>query len=276
MSELPRALGLLAEPPGPETARVAELLDLPAVPEGWQYSALFLEQLYPYASVYLDASGMMGGEARDLIAGFWRALGDSPGPEPDHLSALLGAYAMLTDFELAESEGARQEALRGAREAFLWDHLLSWLPAWLFKIESIAPPAYRAWGRILGEWLETEAATLGPRRALPAHFGVALPMAENPDDADTFLTQVLAPARTGFIITPTDLSAIADDAGLVLRAGERRYGLRNLLGQDANLTFRGLADLADRQPVWPGPIGDHWRARARRTAALLRRLTDEV
>ena len=36
---------------------------------------------------------MLGGEARDRIAGFWRALGLVPPPEPDHLAVMLGLYA---------------------------------------------------------------------------------------------------------------------------------------------------------------------------------------
>ena len=39
----------------------------------------------------------MGGLARERIAGFWNAVGLTPPPEPDHLAALLGLYASLTE-----------------------------------------------------------------------------------------------------------------------------------------------------------------------------------
>ena len=54
-----------------------------------RHTDLFVFQLQPYASVYLGAEGMLGGEARDRIAGFWRALGASPPSEPDHLATML-------------------------------------------------------------------------------------------------------------------------------------------------------------------------------------------
>ena len=68
--EVFRALASLVEPSGPESQRLADLLELGPLPDGPQLSELFLFQLYPYASVYLGAEGMMGGEARDRIAGY--------------------------------------------------------------------------------------------------------------------------------------------------------------------------------------------------------------
>ena len=92
--ELFRALAVLAEPPRAETAHLAVALELGAVPEASEYTDLFVFQLYPYASVYLGAEGMLGGEARDRIAGFWRALGQVPPAEPDHL-AVMNASSSL-------------------------------------------------------------------------------------------------------------------------------------------------------------------------------------
>ncbi|HEX8421973.1 MAG TPA: hypothetical protein VF634_01095, partial [Pyrinomonadaceae bacterium] len=60
--ELFRALAVLAEPPVPESARVADALALGALPEASEYTEVFVFQLYPYASVYLGAEGMLGGE----------------------------------------------------------------------------------------------------------------------------------------------------------------------------------------------------------------------
>ena len=72
--ELLRVLAVLAEPPSPEYARVAEAAGLGPAPTASEHGDVFLFQLYPYASVHVGAEGMMGGEARDRLAGFWRAL----------------------------------------------------------------------------------------------------------------------------------------------------------------------------------------------------------
>ena len=92
--ELFRALAVFAEPPTVKAARVAEAPELGELPTADEYTEVFVFQLYPYASVYLGAEGMIGGEARDRVAGFWRALGQMPPAEPDHLSVML---ALLRD-----------------------------------------------------------------------------------------------------------------------------------------------------------------------------------
>ena len=85
----------------------------------------------------------MGGEARDRVAGFWRALGETPPAEPDHLSVLLSLYAQLSELESAAT-GSQVQAWQRARAALLWEHLLSWQGPWLLKLEAVAPaPALR-------------------------------------------------------------------------------------------------------------------------------------
>ena len=59
--ELFRALAIFAEPPTVKSARVAEALELGEVPGADEYTEAFIFQLYPYASVYLGAEGMIGG-----------------------------------------------------------------------------------------------------------------------------------------------------------------------------------------------------------------------
>src|SRR5919206_4462992 len=114
--ELFRALAVLVEPPDrPGAERVAEALGLGALPEASAYTDTFVFRLYPYASVYLGAEGMLGGEARDRVAGFLAALGQAVPPEPDHLALMLGAYASLAEAEEAERDARRREPLRGAR-----------------------------------------------------------------------------------------------------------------------------------------------------------------
>ena len=80
--ELLRSLARLAEPPGSDCKRLAEILELGASPKASEHTELFVHQLYPYASIYLGTEGQLGGEARDRIAGLWRILGQSSPTEP--------------------------------------------------------------------------------------------------------------------------------------------------------------------------------------------------
>ncbi len=280
MTELLRALAVLCEAPVRATAAVTNALGL-TLPTPDEYTDAFLFQLYPYASVYLGAEGMIGGEARDRIAGFWRALHLTPPADPDHLAALLGLYVSLGEREASEPAGtARRILVRQARKALLWEHLLSWLPAYLDHMEVLAATSYRRWAGLLRQALAAEAADLGPPDQMPRHLEEA-PLLPDPriEGADPFLAGLLAPVRTGFILVRTDLARAARDLGLGLRLAERSYTLRALLGQDREATLAWLAGEALRatgahrleHPF--APVTGFWRERAAAGAALLEDLS---
>ena len=279
--ELFRALAALVEPPTDSgAAQVAEALGLGQPPEASEHTELFAFQLYPYASVYLGAEGMMGGEARDRVAGFLAALGLVPPAEPDHLSVMLAIYARLCELGEGEADPARRDGWRRARRAFLWEHLLSWLPAYLDKLRGLAPPFYAHWGALLEEALLEEARAAGPPTTLSLHLREPLNLID-PRAAgyEAFLSSLLAPARAGLIITRADLSRAARALGLGTRVGERRFMLRALFGQDARATLGWLAREADdwgvrhrRHEDVFGPAARVWRGRAEAAAALCREL----
>src|ERR1044071_8776776 len=226
--ELFRALAVLVEPPGrPGAARVAEALGLGAVPEASAYTDVFVFQLYPYASVYVGAEGMLGGEARDRVAGFLAALGHGVPAEPDHLALLLGAYARLCEAERDEEEGRRRGRVRGARRALLWEHLLSWLPVYLDKVGRVAPPFYRRWAETLRAALDAEGQELGTQTELPLHLREAPALADpRESSSEEFLKSLLAPARSGLVLVREDLARAARDLRTGVRAGERLFAPR--------------------------------------------------
>ena len=231
--ELFRALALFAEPPREESGRVAEALSLGALPSESEYTQTFLFQLYPFASVYLGAEGMMGGEARDRVAGFWRALNLVPPSEPDHLSVMLALYAQLSEHEAKAVEAVHGERWRSARKAFLWEHLLSWLPVYLHKLEEIATPFYRKWGDTLKEALVEEIEEVGYPLQLPLHLRESTGLVDPREHGtEEFLQSLLASARSGMIITRFDLIRAGRKLGLGLRLGERKFILQSLFNQN--------------------------------------------
>lgn len=268
--ELFRALAVVCEDATPAHAGIARAVGLqPGSPA--EHTETFILELPPYASVHLGSEGMLGGEAGDRVAGFWRAVGLTPPSEPDHLAALLGLYAALT--ESAET--------RHARQALLWEHLLPWVPAYLVKLVAIAPASYAAWGRVLAAALRAEASTAQPYTGLPLHLREAPPPVDLEEGLDEFLAGLLAPVRSGMIITRTDLAMAANALGLGLRQGERRFALRALLTQDAPATLRWLADLAEtwieeheHSEPWLADISRFWRSRTEMTALRLRQAAE--
>lgn len=281
-AEAIRALATIAEPPRAETALLSRLLDVGDLPATSEYTDVFVLQLPPYASVYLGNEGMLGGEARDRVAGFWRALGLVPPAEPDHLAALLGLYAELADTEDGAPDEGLRRARRGARHALLWEHLLSWLPVYLAAVGNLGHASYRRWALLLAEVLTAEAEVVGPPVAVSSHLREARPPADpRGEGLEAWLTSVLAPVRGGIILARADLARAGRELELGVRLGERRFMLRSLLGQDAPAALRWVAGEAERwisrhRAGWEAgsTVASFWADQARATAALCHELED--
>jgi hypothetical protein len=275
-ADLLRGLGALCERPGPETARLTAALDLPAQADPADEVATFLFDAYPFASVYLGDEGMLGGEARDRIAGFWRALGLVPPADPDHLAALLGLLASLADLEEAEDDPAKRLLRREARRALLWEHLAPWTGPFLAAVERVGTDHQVAWAGAVRAALAAETDELGRPDLLPVALRAAAPP---PSDAAGVLAAATAPARTGIVLTRTDVVRGARALGVGIRMGERAYALRAMADQDLRATLAWLGEEAARQAADHGREADGdavagwWRARADHTA---RTITEEV
>lgn len=269
--ELLRALAALGAPPGPELAPVAAALELGELPAARDHTDLFTFQLYPYASVYLGPEGMLGGEARDRVAGFWRVLRLVPPSEADHLSALLGLFVWLAEEEVAGSRAARK-----ARGALAWEHLLPWLPPYLVRVAELSPGFYAAWARLLQEALAASCVDLAVPSQLPLHLRAAPSLPDPRQEGWGALTDaLLSPVRSGLILTRQDLADCARETGSGGRMGGRRFMLSSLLTQDQTATLRWLASEArlwvGRHRVCGAPpgIAGFWESRAHASAALL-------
>ncbi len=281
--EIFRALAIFAEPPTVKAERVAEVLGLGELPGADEYTEAFIFHLYPYASVYLGAEGMIGGEARDRVAGFWRALGQMPPAEPDHLAVMLAFYARLAELEEEAADDVRRESWRGARRAYLWEHLLSWLPVYLTKLTSAASRFYGEWGMMLSRALMSEALMVGDQEHLPLALREALGLVDprsGERTTDEFLQSLVTPVRSGMILARADLTRAARELQLSLRQGERKFVLKALFAQDANGVFDWLIAEA---AVWMrhhqgsrggmlGQIAQAWEQKTERAAALLKEL----
>ncbi len=273
--ELWRALGAICDQAAPHPLLPAALGLPPADPAA--HTELFVLQLVPYASAYLSADGMLGGEPADRVAGLWRVLGMVPPAEPDHLASLLGLYGGLVDAgadpALGEAAGA---VLVRARASVLWEHLLPWAPAYLCRVAELGGAAHQRWAALLWRALQAEVTAVAAPPEPPPAVREAPPALGAEPDPRRVLAGVLAPGRSGVILTRADLARGAATLGLGLRLGERRYALQALLDQDPVATIgwlaaeagRFAARLARSGRARPAP-GRFWVARARATQARL-------
>ncbi|MEM7414711.1 MAG: molecular chaperone TorD family protein [Gemmatimonadota bacterium] len=282
--ELLRSLAVFAEAPTRQHGTLSEALGFESAPSPASYADVFSFQLYPYASVYSGPEGMMGGEARDRVAGLWRALGHDVPTEPDHLAAMLGLYAELSAAS-GTMPGPEAALVDEGRRTLLSEHLAPWLFVWLERAGEIAPSPYRAWAETLHQLLRAEVRRLGVGDVPPSHALRSCPGLSDPRDAGSaaFVADLLAYARTGVLVTRADLATIAHRLDLGLRAGERRYALEHLLAQDAPAVLGALAEAAEsaasahraRAP-WLPQLANHFGERAEATHELLRSLEREA
>jgi TorA maturation chaperone TorD len=276
--ELLRALGAMADHPADARA-ASEALGLPS-PDRAEHTEVFVLNCPPYAAVYLGPDGSLGGAAADRAAGFWRALGLTPPAEPDHLAALLGLYASLGEAAAGARRAATRDALARARTALLAEHLWPWLPGYLDAVAALATGALPAWAALARRALIAERAAAPGQPPGAARLPLALRAAPPPPRPGRPLSDLLsclvAPARSGMILTRTGLAQGAVQAGVGHRIGERRFALRAMLEQDAPATLGWLSREADSWAArhagrTPRDASTQWWSRrAARTARVLR------
>jgi hypothetical protein len=156
--------------------------------------------------------------------------------------------------------------------ALFWEHVASWMPPYLATVRRIGAAFHVAWAELAATVLAELAAELGPPARLPLALRAAPAFPAAPADLDELLATLLAPVRTGFVIVRDDLERAAADLGLGLRAGERRFALRGLLGQDPSGVLGWLAAEARSQAASFAtlpPITGWWTARAHVGASWL-------
>jgi hypothetical protein len=238
-----RALAAVVDSPQAGTPALVAALDLGRAPSAAELTDVFSFQVYPYASVHRGGEGMLGGDARDRVAGFLRALDVTPPAEPDHLVTLLHAYADLAD--LADEGSARAAHARGV---LLHEHLGSWVGRFLTRVGELAPPPLVRWAELLTATLADELEVVGaPPRLPPALVEAGGPPDPDEGTAAEWVAAILAPVRSGMVLARADLARAARELELGSRVGERAFVLRSLLDQDGAAVLGWLAAEARRQ-----------------------------
>ncbi|MGH9063487.1 MAG: hypothetical protein ACRD0L_05870, partial [Acidimicrobiales bacterium] len=196
-------------------------------------------------------------------------------------------------------EGPWGEGLDRARRALLWEHLLSWVPGFLSAVEDVSVAVgsgfYRGWAALAADALRAEAAALwgggeeprplalpagsraGPAPPrLPLALRAAPPPLDGDEDLDGLIGALLAPARSGLVLTRARVGAIGAMVGTGARQGERRFALEAMIRAEPGATLEALCaeagTWAGRHRSWAheaGEVAGWWAGRAEGTAAAL-------
>jgi TorA maturation chaperone TorD len=139
---------------------------------------LFGLNVFPYESVFLDPSGLLGGRVSAQVAARYDADGYRPAADvaPDHVGHQLGLLAHLAAAEADAWEDGRAQIaqeMQQRQQSFLAGHLARWLPPLLAALEAQDDAFYRAtaaltW-ELAGDHTREEPASwsLPPRRGSP-------------------------------------------------------------------------------------------------------------
>lgn len=277
--ELLRALGAAVLTPPPGNAGPCQALGLP-VQTGAQHTQVFVLSAPPHAAIHLGPEGKLGGEGLDRISGFWRALGLQAPEDADHLGALLLLYAELGEAENGAVTDKVASQMSRARIALLHEHVWSWAPGYLTAVSGLGVAAIAAWAELVEQALRRELVAVRPAESLSLALREAPPGLDPADSFDETLDALVAPVRSGMILTYPDLERAAAAVGVGVRRGERRYALKAMFEQDAVGTLHHLAAHAAR---WSEVHAAHagraphdpcswWSARATTTSTVLAEL----
>ena len=249
----------------------------PMSPE--EHTAVFVLNLPPHASVYLGPEGQLGGEAADRVAGFWRALRLGPPGDPDHLTSLLALYAHLSAAADDQSVRATTRSTMGRMaHSLLWEHLWPWVPAYSRAVESLGVEPLARWASLLRATLahELPCAADAVGEQLPLALREAPAPVDESGDVREALDALVAPIRSGIILTRTGLARASATIGVGYRIGERRFALKAMLEQEPVATVAWLGREAERWSAAHAHDGSDlvsrwWATRAKDTAHALTR-----
>lgn len=289
-------------------ATVPELARHATLAASRRYTHVLVLNAYPFASVYLDPGGGIGGERAGFVRDVLETLGlrVDDGVAADHVAVSFAALTALLEREARGAEPVATERARHAQRTLLAEHLLPWAPHFLDAVERVDHALFGAAAAFARRLLVGHARSLFPAGEPLADAsrdaagragggaatsgGQAVPRAaahrgDRPATAgragSDLLTELASPARCGFFLSRADITAIAAGVGLAVRFGGRRFMLESVAQAAAQ---RGDGDAlraaltrfaADRRAVLDGwaaalpALAPLWRdARASLDAAV--------
>jgi len=278
---------------------------------GADYQSLFGFNLFPYESIFLDPSGLLGGAMTERVTNDYREAGFAlhQAERADHIGNELAFLAFLSGAEAdAWEDNLVPIALRMRQMArdFLQTHLLRWLPPLIIALQR-QPHAFYA--RLADLTLEIVTSHLSVPPSNLADMTLLTPSSDNAAQIKPTIPSFLPPApalftdeKTGlkeianYLITPPmsgiylsrdDIVQLGRQQRLPRGFGKRQQILLNLLRiasqYDEWLTL--LSSFQEQLEAWQaayinyhithphlGPFADVWLARTRHTSELLQQM----
>lgn len=262
---------------------------------------LFGFNVFPYESIFLDDSGLLGGRMAEAVLSSYDHFAfeaEAADYAPDHIGQELAALAFLC---LAEAEasangaGERVAALRSHQITFLQNHLLRWLPPFVLAVKEQGNDFFAAVAELTMALLYDHYQSLSSETGLsPGEWALPEPPYLLGDDG-TGLKEIAAyfsmPAYSGIFLGRDNVGRLARRLELPRGFGDRRQLLTNLMRSAAQydqflaimkaletavLDWQTAYRLrADEMPLLQ-PFVQRWQERATDTIHLITQLKDNL
>jgi TorA maturation chaperone TorD len=259
--------------------------------------ALFSLDVFPYASVFLDGEGRLGGSTTDAVQRHYAEAGFQPALDresADHLGHELALLAFLSDAEteaLEDDKAHKAERMRRRMQAFMDEHLLWWLPAFVQAVQQQSYPFYAALGRLTLEVVLDHRAALGKCNSLPEKAVLEEPpdvLEEEKTGLKDIAAYLATPAWSGLFLSRSDLARLGRGERLPRGFGSRVQTLTNLLRAAVEFDRRDalLHALSEQVGIWErwyrvlsgsgleglGVVSQTWLDRLDTTRSLIERM----
>lgn len=198
--------------------------------------ALFVHNLPPYASIFLEDSAQPGGDITEATAKSYKECGyrvQSQGEAADHIGHMLGCLSFLCGAESdAWEDGAPHIAgqMRQIQIEFLEQRLLPWVFPFVWAVRSQPNRFYRLLVDLAADIATDHYQALG---SLHSPFSTPLAQESLLGGEDTKLKEIvdfmLKPARSGLWLSSDKINQLGRRYELPRGFGERRTLLTNLL-----------------------------------------------
>lgn len=267
------------------------------------HQTLFGFNVFPYESIFLDGSGLLGGAITDAILVSYREAGfavDAGSTSADHIGHELELLAHLCGAEadaLADNLPPVAARMRHLQRGFLQDHLLRWLVPFVLAVQGQKRPFYTALAALTLDFVHDHFQELSAHSApLPLRLTPALP--EPPpllNNEKTGLKEIAGylttPPYSGLFLSRDDIARLGRTQNIPRGFGDRTQILTNLLRGAAQFdTLPALLDgmqaviatwqkaftsSADSMPIL-APFITLWQKRISQTSQTLIQIEQQI
>lgn len=217
------------------------------------HQSLFGFNVFPYESIFLDNSGLLGGTVTDAVLHSYLEAGfevDAASTSPDHIGHEMEMLAHLCAAEADAWQDhlpAVVERMRYLARDFLANHLLRWLVPFVVAVREQKRPFYTALANLTLEFIHDHWQEISAPSA-PLRLNNFLP---NPptllDNEKAGLKEIASylttPPYSGFFLSRDDIARLARQQEIPRGFGDRTQMLTHLLRGAAQ--FDALPALLD-------------------------------